>query len=489
MQGKKKRFHLSLLLLCLSVLCLGREVKGESTENSKNKSSKVWVFILAGQSNMAGRGVVEAQDTISSPRILTINEKGEIIQAKEPIHFYEPKMKGLSCGLAFGKEMLRYIPDDVKILLIPTAVGGSSINQWIGDQKHRGIQLLSNLRQKVEWAKSQGVIKAILWHQGESDAKPDGIATRQEKLRSLFSKFREIVGNPTLPILMGELGSYSKTPELFSQMNEQTRLYSASDRFTSLISTSDFQHRGDFLHFNSAGQREMGKRFAGEYIMKFDAKHPVVILTFDDASVTHYTNVAPLLKKYGFTATFFVCDYPRKPEIAVVKNMTWKQVKALDDMGFEIGNHTGHHKGVGKLTENQLRDEIQYIENKCKEYRIVKPVSFAYPGNRSDSLPRVVLKNMGYKFARVGGSRYLNINNDDNFLIPSYTMTDKLDIKTMQALKELKPGQILVFTIHEVPDPDHENYTTSPELLEKYLKFIYDNHFKVIAMRDLLKYW
>jgi len=455
----------------------------------KLNPQKVWVFLLAGQSNMAGRGKIEAQDTISSPRLLSVNAKGEIIQAKEPLNFYENKMQGTGCGLAFGKELLKHIPKDISILVLQTAVGGSSINQWINNSTHRGIQLFSNFKEKVELGKKYGTIKAILWHQGESDAKPDGIVQRQGKLKALFEMFRKTVGNDSLPILMGELGSFSKTPELFSQMNEQTRLYSASDRFTSVISTSDFQHRGDFLHFNSVGQREMGKRFAFEYIRKFDAKPPVVILTFDDGSVTHYTNVAPLLKKYGFTATFFVCDYPRKPEIAAVKNITWKQIKSLDEMGFEIGNHTGHHKGVGKLTENQLRDEIKYIEDKCKEYGIVKPISFAYPGNRSDSLSRVVLKNMGYKFARVGGSRYLNINNDDSLLIPSYTMTDKLDFKTMQALKELKPGQILVFTIHEVPDPDHENYTTSPELLEKYLKLIYDNHFKVVAMRDLLKYW
>lgn len=461
-----------------------KESKAVSRLDELNPA-KVWVFILAGQSNMAGRGKLEAQDTITTSRILSLDKDGKIIQAKEPLNFYENKMQGTGCGLAFGKELLNYIPKDVSILILQTAVGGSSINQWIKNSKHREIQLFSNFKEKVDLGKRYGTIKAILWHQGESDAKPEGVQQRRGKLKILFGMFRNAVGNDSLPILMGELGSYSKTPELFSQMNEQTRLYSASDRFTSVIFTSDFQHRGDFLHFNSASQREMGKRFAREYNRVFGVKKPVVVLTFDDGSVTHYTNVAPLLKKYGFTATFFVCDYPRKPGIAAVKNITWEQIQALDSMGFEIGNHTGHHKGVGKLTESQLRDEIKYIEDKCKEYGIVKPVSFAYPGNRSDSLSRVVLKNMGYKFARVGGSRYFNPNNDKKFLIPSYTMTDKLDNKTIQALKELKSGQILVFTIHEVPDPDHENYTTSPELLEKYLKFMHDNHFEVIAMRDL----
>ena len=48
---------------------------------------KTWVFILAGQSNMAGRGAVEAEDTITHPRINTNDKNGNIILAKEPLHF------------------------------------------------------------------------------------------------------------------------------------------------------------------------------------------------------------------------------------------------------------------------------------------------------------------------------------------------------------------------------------------------------------------
>ena len=234
------------------------------------KTEKVWVFILAGQSNMAGRGKVEAIDTVTSSRILSINEKGEIIPAKEPLHFYEPKMKGLDCGLAFGKELLEYIPKDVTILIIPTAVGGSSINQWINDSTFRGVRLLTNFREKAEIGKRFGVVKAILWHQGESDANPNGIKQRQEKLKLLFTAFRNIIGNQSLPILMGELGSYSKNKDLWMQMNEQIRIYSAADKNTSVISTSDFKDKGDLTHFTSEGQREMGKRFAKEYIRKFE---------------------------------------------------------------------------------------------------------------------------------------------------------------------------------------------------------------------------
>ena len=269
--------HIFLVFLFLS-FCLinnaGNYLKKKDTNPVKGKgeikAGKVWVFILAGQSNMAGRGTVEAEDTVTSPRVLSINAKGELIPAKEPIHFYEPKMKGLDCGLSFGKELLNYIPSDVTVLIIPTAIGGSSINQWINDSIFRGVKLLTNFREKVEIGKRYGVIKAVLWHQGESDANPNGIKYRKEKLKTLFTAFRNSVGNSSLPILMGELGSYSKNKEMWMQLNEQIRLYSTSDVNTAVISTSDFKDRGDFTHFTSEGQREMGKRFAKAYIQKFE---------------------------------------------------------------------------------------------------------------------------------------------------------------------------------------------------------------------------
>ena len=64
------------------------------TMSNSIKKENVWVFIMAGQSNMAGRGVVEPEDTVSDKRILSINKDGEIIIAKEPLHFYEAERTG-----------------------------------------------------------------------------------------------------------------------------------------------------------------------------------------------------------------------------------------------------------------------------------------------------------------------------------------------------------------------------------------------------------
>src|SRR5687768_17550319 len=173
------------------------------------KKNKVWIFLMAGQSNMAGRGFVEPQDTLSHPRILTINRNNEIILAKEPLHFYEPNLTGLDCGVSFARELIKHNPS-ITILLIPAAVGGSSSSQWLADSLHRNVKLLTNFKERVELAKKYGTFKGILWHQGEADTETNLISGYGERMRQLFTRLRAYCGNPTLPILIGELGSFSE---------------------------------------------------------------------------------------------------------------------------------------------------------------------------------------------------------------------------------------------------------------------------------------
>ena len=219
-------------------------------------------------------------------------------------------------------------------------------------------------------------------------------------------------------------------------------------------------------------------------------QRPVVVLTFDDAVRSHYTIVAPLLKKYHFGGTFFVCDVAQKRPQDTAFYMTWPQISELNRMGFEIGNHTAHHKNVTTLTREELQNEVSIIEAKCKDYNIPRPLSFAYPGNRSDSLAQVRLKELGYLYGRVGGSRTYFPTQDSLLQVPSHTMSnsEKQKERVMNALSGLKPGEILVLTIHGVPDLQHPDYSTTPELFEEYLRYMQEHNIQGIAMRDLKKY-
>jgi peptidoglycan/xylan/chitin deacetylase (PgdA/CDA1 family) len=325
--------------------------------------------------------------------------------------------------------------------------------------------------------------------------------TQAVQLQTLIQRLRSDLQQPKLPFVAGEIGHFNKTNHINAVIN---RLPNEVE-YTAVVTANNLTDNGDRLHFNTASARELGKRYAvamkqlqknqlgSSAISKnknLKTNPPVVVLCFDDAEISHYTIVAPLLKKFGFDASFLVCEMPFKSPSDSVCYMKWPQIAELHKMGFEIGNHTGHHRNMTKLSREEMEKEIAYIEDKCKEHGISKPVSFAYPGNRHDSLSQVVLKEMGYRFARTGGSKYYDAKEDTLLAIPSYTMgsTEKLADRTMKALQNLKPGQILVFTIHGVPDIAHPDYTTSEEVFTNYLQYMKDHQFKVIALQDIEKY-
>ena len=269
----KKIVLITLLTFSVIFWCNGQD-KDERTqffpkvelpvENVPNKEN-LWIFILAGQSNMAGRGLVEPQDTVPNKRVYTLNKQGNIIFAKEPLHFYEPSMAGLDSGLSFGKSLIKHIPDSISVLLIPTAVGGSSISQWLNDSIHREVKLFTNFKQKAELGMRFGTVKGILWHQGESDAKTKEAPLYQIKLSELFYQFRKIIGNQETPVVIGQLGSYSTNP-LWSKINDHIKYYVSTDPYSGVINTQDLKDKGDKVHFNSEGQRLMGERYANEFI-------------------------------------------------------------------------------------------------------------------------------------------------------------------------------------------------------------------------------
>jgi len=68
----------------------------------------------------------------------------------------------------------------------------------------------------------------------------------------------------------------------------------------------------------------------------------VVVLTFDDACLSHGTFVAPLLKMHGFGATFYITMFGRTA-LDKTQYMSWEQARALEGMGFEVGNHSFGH--------------------------------------------------------------------------------------------------------------------------------------------------
>ena len=132
----------------------------------------------------------------------------------------------------------------------------------------------------------------------------------------------------------------------------------------------------------------------------------VVVLTFDDSVKSHFTVVREILQKYKFGATFFITegfDFPTNK----TDYMTWEQIAQLHQDGFEIGNHTRDHMSLADDTSNKLEklvEQIEAINTKCLEYGIPRTTTFAYPANGLDLAALPVLKKLGIRFARRGGS-------------------------------------------------------------------------------------
>jgi peptidoglycan/xylan/chitin deacetylase (PgdA/CDA1 family) len=213
----------------------------------------------------------------------------------------------------------------------------------------------------------------------------------------------------------------------------------------------------------------------------------IVVLTFDDASQSHYSYVAPLLKKYGFGATFYVCEYP--PDFRdTVKYMSWYDIKQLSDMGFEIGNQGWHHARIDRISNDSFKSEIQYIERKCDTLKIPKPTSMAYPGYATDPTKIPVLSLLGYNTARVGGNRAYNPTYDGPFYVPSFILNIHNEQEIIDAFAYAKEGHVVVLAVHGVPDLAHDALSTSPAVFENCMKYLYDNHYIVLSMRALIGY-
>jgi len=215
----------------------------------------------------------------------------------------------------------------------------------------------------------------------------------------------------------------------------------------------------------------------------------LVVLTFDDSVASHATFVAPLLKRLGFGATFFITE---GFEFITDKEhyMTWEQIKGLHDAGFEIGNHTRHHTGVSKQKADQFIADVAFIEQRCAEHGIPRPTSFCYPGYQSSEAAVKVLQERGYTFARAGGAQAFDPAKDNPLTLPQ--AFDGKPEATLDAFKAAvalaRDGRIVVLTFHGVPDLKHPWVNTDPAKFETYMKHLKDAGCQVIAMRDLAGY-
>lgn len=129
------------------------------------------LYLLAGQSNMAGRGKVETEDTTRHPRVWVLTKNNDWQLATEPLHFDKPSVVGVGIGFAFAKKMAE-LDTNIVIGLIPCAVGGSPIDMWQPIKYYEPTKShpYDDALKRTQLAMQKGKLKGILWQQGESDS-------------------------------------------------------------------------------------------------------------------------------------------------------------------------------------------------------------------------------------------------------------------------------------------------------------------------------
>ena len=214
------------------------------------------LFLLIGQSNMAGRGKVEAQDQVVNPRIFMLTKDLQWVPAKDPVHFDKPGMAGVGLCSQFARDVLKADPN-ATIGLIPCAAGGTSLEQW-----KTGGRLNSTAVARAKEAMKHGKLAGILWHQGESDSgNPQLVATYADRLAVMIAQLRTDLQAEKVPVVLGELIREFKTNDSIN-----VELAAASKKIPLCVLVSSEGLGKKQLHFDAADLRTFGQRYAVEYL-------------------------------------------------------------------------------------------------------------------------------------------------------------------------------------------------------------------------------
>ncbi len=290
------------------------------------------VYLLIGQSNMVGfsgtgkeaqpGGLDEPDSRIfqlnvtandnqnfGSPENFTDDSKiaafPRVVVASDPLHeSFDPSIQGKSgthigLGLSFAKAALAETTQN--IVLVPAAWSATGFCNngfehiaWnaedpASDQTHLGGTALHDraiARTNLALRETGGVLRGILWHQGEADATEtacaDDYATNlSELIRSLRTQIQADARgssargpDATIPFILGtmsrgddERGSFSTFDEIKTTVDNTHRLLPSQINMVAVSINDDLVPdafpcgQGSCIHFGAQAYREMGRRY------------------------------------------------------------------------------------------------------------------------------------------------------------------------------------------------------------------------------------
>lgn len=233
-----------------------------------SQSKELDLYLLIGQSNMAGRGEVTPEDRKKPQRVWTLDKENQWVPAQSPIHF-DKKVAGVGPGRTFGIEMAEQ-SRSAEIGLIPCAVGGTSIRIWVpgGFDKKTEVYPYDDMLKRLKVAMESGTVKGVLWHQGEADGKMGERGKYEPALVELIERVRAECGDPDLPFVIGQLGQFEGRPWSEGRTKVDGAHQAVAEKVANVgfVSSAGLKDKGDQTHFSAEAARELGKRFAAKMI-------------------------------------------------------------------------------------------------------------------------------------------------------------------------------------------------------------------------------
>lgn len=252
--------HSTLLLTFVAPL-------SAQTKAADTPKGKLHIYLLIGQSNMAGRAAFSKDDAEPIPHCYLLNGSDQWEAAKNPLNRYSTirkdlKFQKMSPGYTFAKTMLEK-QKGITIGLVANAKGGTKIAQW-----GKGTEFYTEAVKRVKEAQKTGTLKGILWHQGEGDSRRS--STYLKSLEKLISDLRKDLDVPQLPFIAGQVFYDSKNKPNTKKINKQISKLPATVAFTDYVSSRGLTTH-DHTHFDTKGMKEIGKRYA-EKMIQLQAK-------------------------------------------------------------------------------------------------------------------------------------------------------------------------------------------------------------------------
>ncbi|XP_030472598.2 probable carbohydrate esterase At4g34215 [Syzygium oleosum] len=238
------------------------------------------IFILSGQSNMAGRGGVTRHhgwdgvvppECRPDPSFLRLTAALRWEEAREPLHrdIDTRKTCGVGPGMAFANALReRGVGAGgaaVVVGLVPCAVGGTAIREWARGE-HLYESMVRRARESVKDGGGGGEIKALLWYQGESDtsAEHDAEAYRGS-MEALIKNVRGDLGLPSLPVIQVAIASGD------GRYMDRVRRAQLEINLPNVVcvDAKGLPLKDDHLHLTTQAQVRLGRMLADAYLQHF----------------------------------------------------------------------------------------------------------------------------------------------------------------------------------------------------------------------------